>query len=308
MNGETSTPHSPVMLAEVLEALAVRTSGVYVDGTFGRGGHSAAVLARLGPEGRLLALDRDPEALVSRPDLAADPRLELIHSPFGNVAELLETRALTGRVDGALLDLGVSSPQLDDPSRGFSFRADGPLDMRMDPTRGVPVSGWLATAAEREISDCLWNYGEERRSRQIAARICRQREIEPILTTRQLAALVASVNRGGSHRIDPATRTFQALRIFINEELDELRRALEALTAALAVAGRLVVISFHSLEDRIVKRFFRDLSQPLEADGRRGEPGRFRLVFRKSIEAGEAELARNPRARSARLRALERVA
>jgi 16S rRNA (cytosine1402-N4)-methyltransferase len=177
----------------------------------------------------------------------------------------------------------------------------------MDPTRGVPVSSWLATAAEREISDCLWTYGEERRSRQIAARICRQRDIEPILTTRQLAALVASVNRGGSHRIDPATRTFQALRIFINEELDELRRALEALTAALAVAGRLVVISFHSLEDRIVKRFFRDLSQPLEADGRRGEPGRFRLVFRKSIEAGEAELARNPRARSARLRALERV-
>ena len=308
MSGEITAPHLPVMLAEVLEALAVRAQGQYVDGTFGRGGHSAAILARLGPEGRLLAVDRDPAALVSRPDLTVDSRVELVHSPFGNMGELLQTRALTGLVDGALLDLGVSSPQLDDPTRGFSFRADGPLDMRMDPTQGIPVSSWLATAAEREISDCLWHYGEERRSRQIAARICRQRELEPILTTRQLASLVASVNRGGSHRIDPATRTFQALRIFINEELDELRRALEALTAALAVAGRLVVISFHSLEDRIVKRFFRDLAQPLEADGRRGAPGRFRLVLRKSVEAGEAEIARNPRARSARLRALERVA
>jgi 16S rRNA (cytosine1402-N4)-methyltransferase len=305
-----STPesHLPVMLAEVLDALAITPDGCYLDGTFGRGGHSAAILARMGPAGRLIALDRDPAAIDSRPDLVADARLERIHARFGDAGALLAARGLAGRLQGALLDLGVSSPQLDDPERGFSFRADGPLDMRMDPSRGQPVSAWLATASEREISDCLWQYGEERHSRRIAARICRQREVEPLTTTGQLAALVAAVNRGGAQRIDPATRTFQALRIFINEELEQLQCALRELTAALAVAGRLVVISFHSLEDRIVKRFFRDLAQARDAAGPVEATSRFQLVFRRSLTANEAEIARNPRARSARLRALERVA
>ncbi len=299
--------HQSVMLVEVLEALNIRLDGFYLDGTFGRGGHSSAILSRLGPEGRLLALDRDPEAIAARSDLDSDTRLERVHAAFGDAGGLLAARGWQGRLNGALLDLGVSSPQLDDPARGFSFRADGPLDMRMDSSTGEPVSAWLNRVSEAEIRECLWTFGEERRARQIAQRICLQREAEPITTTRALAELVGSRVRG-EHRIDPATRTFQALRILINDELGQLKRGLAQLVEALAIAGRLVVLSFHSLEDRIVKRFFRELARPLDAEGRSAGSASYRLVYRKSVVAGEEELAGNARARSARLRALERIA
>lgn len=299
--------HQPVMLREVLEALNIRPEGLYLDGTFGRGGHTSAILSKLGPAGRLLALDRDPEAIAARSDLAADARLERVHASFGEAGVLLAARGWQGRLDGALLDLGVSSPQLDDPARGFSFRADGPLDMRMDPSSGEPVSAWLNRASESEIRECLWTFGEERRARQIAQRICLKREEQAITTTRALAELVGGIVKG-EHRIDPATRTFQALRIFINDELGQLKRGLTQLVEALAVAGRLVVLSFHSLEDRIVKRHFRELARPLDAEGKSAGPAHYRLVHRKSVVAGEEELASNPRARSARLRALERIA
>lgn len=305
MTASVHRTHVPVMLDEVLQALAVRPDGCYVDGTFGRGGHSAAILARLGNKGRLIAFDRDPEAVGSRPELAEDPRVEICHLPFSNAVETLKARGLDGRIDGILLDLGVSSPQLDDPSRGFSFRADGPLDMRMDTSSGQTAAAWLNSAPEAEIRDCLWLLGEERKSRQIAARICLVRRESPITTTRQLAELVAGIVRG-ERRIDPATRTFQALRIKINGELDELRSALVNLVEILAIAGRIAVISFHSLEDRIVKRFFRDIAKMPQGSAVIGAKT-FRLVFRKSLVAQELEIESNPRARSARLRVLERV-
>lgn len=306
MNTVIPRAHAPVMLNEVLDALLQEASGNYVDGTFGRGGHTEALLARLGAEARVFAFDRDPEAITSRPDLTADHRLEVIHAPFSEAAAMLTERGLAGDVRGVLLDLGVSSPQLDDPKRGFSFRADGPLDMRMDPMCGQSAADWLNTAPESAIRKCLWELGEERKSRQIASRICEVRQTRPFTTTRQLAELVGQIVRG-ERRIDPATRTFQALRLLINDELGELRRGLATLVEILAVAGRIAVISFHSLEDRIVKRFFRDLARDPPD---RTSPGvkRFRLVFRRSLVPTEEEIARNPRARSARLRVLERIA
>lgn len=302
-----SSRHVPVMLEQVLTVLQLRADGCYVDGTFGRGGHTAALLERLGERGRVIAFDRDPDAVISRPELQSDPRLEIIHGCFSEAANALRERALFGHLQGVLLDLGISSPQIDNPGRGFSFRTDGPLDMRMDPSRGKPVADWLNTAPEAAIRDCLWTYGEERKSRQIASRICFARQQQPIRTTRELAELVAGIVRH-DRRIDPATRTFQALRIFINDELDELRTGLVQLVDALAVAGRIAVISFHSLEDRIVKRYFRELARDSsdlqESIGRK----KFRLAFRKSLVADEAEVSTNPRARSARLRVLERLA
>jgi len=303
--GSVSHSHAPVMLNEVLDALAIRSDGCYVDGTFGRGGHSAEILGRLGANGRLIAFDRDPEAVASRPDLAEDLRFEIHHLPFSCAAETLQQSGLNERIDGILLDLGVSSPQLDNPARGFSFRAEGPLDMRMDTSSGQTAAAWLNSASEEDIRDCLWLLGEERKSRQIAARVCLVRRENPITTTRQLAELVGGIVRG-EHRIDPATRTFQALRIKINSELDELRAALAALVEVLAIAGRIAVISFHSLEDRIVKRFFRDISR-MSPEPRSPGAKTFRLVFRKSVVAQDSEVQRNPRARSARLRVLERV-
>lgn len=305
MNGVTLRAHLPVMLTEVMDALLQRTSGYFVDATFGRGGHTEVMLARLDSHARVFAFDRDPEAVKSRPDLAADPRLEIIHAPFSAASTLLAERGVAGNLCGVLLDLGVSSPQLDDPARGFSFRADGPLDMRMDPTRGQSVADWLNAAPENVIRDCLWELGEERKSRQIAARICETRRTHPFTTTHQLAGLVRQIVRT-ERRIDPSTRTFQALRLFINDELGELRRGLATLADMLAIAGRLVVISFHSLEDRIVKRYFRDLARN-SADEAPGDAKRFRVVFRRPLVPTEDEIAQNPRARSARLRVLERV-
>lgn len=303
--------HAPVLLGEVLEALAVRTDGFYVDATFGRGGHSRAILAQLGERGTLLAIDRDPQAVAAaRAQFGADPRAMIVHAPFSLLSEVL---AGTGRkADGILLDLGVSSPQLDDAARGFSFLRDGPLDMRMDPTSGEGAAQWLARADEREIATVIARLGEDRFARRIARAIVAARAEAPIDTTGRLAEVVARAvptREPGKH---PATRTFQALRIHVNAELQELEQVLPQAVDALAPGGRLAVISFHSLEDRMVKRFLRRESQDDPAwAGLPAVPAharaRLRLVGR-AVFPSEAEVSGNPRARSAVLRAAERVA
>jgi 16S rRNA (cytosine1402-N4)-methyltransferase len=302
--------HQPVLAGEAIEALALRPEGVYVDGTFGRGGHSRLILERLGPQGRLIALDRDPEAARAASQIG-DPRLTFVHTNFANLSRALDdTRA--GAVDGMLFDLGVSSPQLDDPARGFSFRAEGPLDMRMDPTHGVSAAQWLATAEEQEIREVIRDYGEERFAKQIAAAIVAARRREPLLRTRQLADLVAQAVRTREPGQDPATRTFQALRIHVNRELEEVSLMLPQAVARLAPQGRLAVISFHSLEDRIVKRFMQEAARPelprrlpLRAS-EMPEPV-LKLVGR-AVRPSQEETRRNPRARSATLRVAERTA
>lgn len=300
--------HVPVMLAEVLEGLRVRTDGRYLDGTFGRGGHAREVLARLGPEGRLLLMDRDPEAIAdARREFAGDARVGIRHANFAEMGEWQE--AVAG-LDGVLLDLGVSSPQLDDASRGFSFQADGPLDMRMDPTQGVSAADWLANADEREIADVLWRHGEERMSRRIARAIVERVREQPLRTTRELAELVARNIGHRERNKHPATRTFQALRIHVNDETGSLQRGLEAARDCLRPGGRLAVISFHSLEDRVVKQFIRgEIARPV----RRGLPlpdvaPALLAAVGKARFASEAELAANPRARSAVLRVAEKAA
>ncbi|HEX7326135.1 MAG TPA: 16S rRNA (cytosine(1402)-N(4))-methyltransferase RsmH [Rhodanobacteraceae bacterium] len=300
--------HIPVLRDAVLAGLAVRADGCYFDGTFGRGGHARAILERLGPAGRLLVMDRDPAAIaVAQSEFGHDARVGIRR---GNFSDVGAWDAACAGLDGALLDLGVSSPQLDDAARGFSFQADAPLDMRMDPTAGVSAADFLAHADASAIADVLFRFGEERMSRRIAGAIVAQRAQAPITTTRALAALVERVlgRRGrGKH---PATRTFQALRIYVNDELGSLQRALPALAAALRPGGRLAVISFHSLEDRIVKQFMRG---PQPAAVRRGlpqppvAPAPLRAIGRaQKAEAGE--VAANPRARSAVLRLAEKVA
>ena len=287
-----------MLAAEVVEWLALRPGGVYVDATYGRGGHSAAILAGLGPAGKLLAIDRDPRARDDADRLAGDARFEFVHAPFSRLGACLAARDLVGRVAGVLFDLGVSSPQLEDPARGFSFEHEGPLDMRMDPGAGPSVAEWLARAPEREIADVIFRYGEERYSRRIARAIVARRREHALTTTTELAQLVArAVPRRG--RLHPATRSFQALRIHVNAELEELRTVLAASPELLAPGGRLLVISFHSLEDRIVKHFMRDAAHV--------EPPRLRIVTRLLRPALE-ETTRNPRARSARLRVAERPA
>ncbi|WP_295881171.1 16S rRNA (cytosine(1402)-N(4))-methyltransferase RsmH [uncultured Thiohalocapsa sp.] len=305
--------HIPVLLGESMQALGVRADGVYVDATFGRGGHARAILGRLGAGGRLLAVDRDPDAVAAGAALAAaDPRLTLRRARFGELPALVQQAGLAGRVNGLLADLGVSSPQLDSPARGFSFSADGPLDMRMDPDVGVSAADWLADAAERDIARVLKVYGEERFAKRIARAICTAREQEPLTTTRQLAALcerAVPTREPGKH---PATRTFQALRIQVNAELEELKALLAGACDLLAAGGRLVVISFHSLEDRIVKRFIRDESRGAALP--KGLPVTDDQVPRRlkpidgAVRAAEGEVRANPRARSAVLRAAERLA
>ena len=303
--------HAPVLLDEALEALAVRTDGFYVDATFGRGGHSQAILARLGERGTLLVMDRDPQAVAAaRAQLGADPRATVVHASFSGLAGALAGRPR--KADGILVDLGVSSPQLDDPARGFSFLHDGPLDMRMDPGSGESAAAWLARAGEREIADVLWRLGEERYSRRIARAIVAERGLAPIDTTGRLAGIVSRAvptREPGKH---PATRSFQAIRIHVNAELEELQRLLPQALESLAPGGRLVVISFHSLEDRAVKRFMRRESQDHPAwAGMPSVPpearARLRLVGRAVFPQPD-EVERNPRARSAVLRAAERVA
>jgi len=306
-----ATLHRPVMPDEVLDGLAVRPDGVYADLTYGRGGHARLILGRLAAEGRLLVMDRDPEALAAAHALAAtDPRVTVLEGPFSGFASRLESLGLHGRLDGCLLDVGVSSPQLDDARRGFSFRQDGPLDMRMDPTAGQSAADWLAHAREDEIVRVLFEYGEERFARRIARAIVSARREAPIDSTRRLATIVAGARPGRERGKDPATRTFQAIRIHVNRELDELRTCLASLVDALAPGGRLVVISFHSLEDRIVKRTLRQAMKGPELPPGlpvRGPGWRPRL---RTLGGGrrptEVETARNPRARSAILRIAER--
>jgi 16S rRNA (cytosine1402-N4)-methyltransferase len=305
--------HVPVLLGESMQALGVIEDGLYVDGTFGRGGHARAILSRLGPAGRLLALDRDPDAVAAGHALAdEDPRFAIRHARFSELPQIAVAEALAGRINGLLLDLGVSSPQLDQPERGFAFGADGPLDMRMDPGSGESAADWLARADESEIARVLREFGEERFAKRIARALCMARVAHPIATTGELAALcerAVPTREPGKH---PATRTFQALRIQVNGELDELRELLARVCDLLAVGGRLVVISFHSLEDRLVKRFIRDESRggalPKGVPVMDAQlPRRLRPIG-GAIRALDDEVRANPRARSAVLRAAERIA
>jgi 16S rRNA (cytosine1402-N4)-methyltransferase len=306
----TAGAHETVLLDEAVESLNVRPSGVYVDCTFGRGGHSRLILARLCADGRLIALDRDPEAIAAGAALK-DPRMTLVHGAFGRLIDHLARVGVT-RVHGILLDLGVSSPQLDTPHRGFSFRRDAPLDMRMDTTTGNTAAQWLAAASESEIREVIKTYGEERFARQIAAAIVAARARGTLGTTGQLAALVAEAVPTREPRQDPATRTFQALRIHVNQELEELSLVLPQCVDLLEGGGRLVVISFHSLEDRIVKRFMREASRadtlpPRLAVRARDLPQPKLRTVGKARRAGAAEVAANPRARSAIMRVAERL-
>ncbi|NMG28868.1 16S rRNA (cytosine(1402)-N(4))-methyltransferase RsmH [Aromatoleum evansii] len=302
--------HVTVLLSEAVDALAIRPDGVYVDGTFGRGGHSRAILAALGPQGRLIAFDRDPSAIAAGRQIA-DRRLALVHAPFSSFAGELDDLGVS-RVDGVLLDLGVSSPQLDEPERGMSFRFDAPLDMRMDTSRGQTVAQWLAAASVAQITEVLRDYGEERFAYAIAKAIAAARTGGVVATTRQLAEIVEKAVRTREPGQHPATRSFQALRIFINQELEELSLILPDAVERLKPGGRLAVISFHSLEDRIVKRFMRDESRPPQLPSRlpvrAADLPKPRLALvGKAVRPGEAEVAANPRARSAVMRVAERT-
>ena len=304
--------HTAVLVDEVLEALAPAGDGFYVDATFGRGGHTARLLQALGAEGRVLAIDRDPQAIAfGRQAFANEMRLALIHAPFSQLQTVVRTHAGGRAVSGILLDLGVSSPQLDEADRGFSFAKDGPLDMRMDPTRGEPVASWLARAGEDDMRKVIAELGEERFARRVAGAIAASRRETPITRTAQLAAIVARAVRTREPGKHPATRTFQALRMFINDELGELHLALAAAFDVLAPGGRLAVISFHSLEDRVVKEFMNSKSKvdPVFA-GLPLVPAQARATMtlhgRKRRAAAE-EVARNPRARSALLRIAEKL-
>ncbi|MGN6390154.1 MAG: 16S rRNA (cytosine(1402)-N(4))-methyltransferase RsmH [Burkholderiaceae bacterium] len=305
--------HRTVLLKEGVDALAIdgeRRDGIFIDGTFGRGGHSREILRRLGPRGRLIAFDKDPQALAEAKTID-DARFRALHGSFAGMREALAEIGVA-RVDGVLLDLGISSPQVDDASRGFSFRLDGPLDMRMDTTRGVSAAQWLATADERSIEEVIRNHGEERFAFQIAKAIAARRAIEPISTTRQLAAVVAGAVKTREKNKDPATRTFQAVRIHVNQELEDLQIGLEQATAHLAPQGRLAVISFHSLEDRIVKQFMAARAKAPQPDRRlpivAADLPQPEMKLLGKHKPSDAEIAANPRARSAILRVAMRVA
>lgn len=312
MNALIPSLHRPVLLAEALAGLAIRPDGHYIDATFGRGGHAAAILALLGPTGSLLALDRDPSAGEwAKEKFTGDNRFQFIQACFSRLAEVVTKRDLLGRIDGVLLDLGVSSPQLDDPARGFSFSRDGALDMRMDPTSGQSAADWVNQADEAEIARVLMEFGEERFHRRIARILVAARQQTPIVSTAQLAQIVAGAvptREPGKH---PATRVFQAIRIAVNEELDELSEALPQAVRVLGSRGRLVAISFHSLEDRMVKRFMREQARgrelPLDLPVRGVPEGISLRVIGRAVRPHEAEITTNLRARSAVLRVAEKV-
>ncbi|KAB7663536.1 MULTISPECIES: 16S rRNA (cytosine(1402)-N(4))-methyltransferase RsmH [Plesiomonas] len=307
------TSHITVLLHEAVGGLAIRPDGIYIDGTFGRGGHSRLILSQLGPQGRLIAIDRDPQAIAEAATID-DPRFQIVHGPFSNVQQYVEELGLTGKIDGFLLDLGVSSPQLDDAERGFSFMRDGPLDMRMDPSSGFSAAEWLQKAEAEDIAWVLKTFGEERFAKRIARAIVERNQSEPMTRTRELAELVAAASPVKEKHKHPATRTFQAIRIYINSELEEIERALDASLTILAPGGRLSVISFHSLEDRIVKRFIRRQSKGPEIPD--GLPlteaqlagGKKMLTIGKAIKPSEEEIEQNARSRSSVLRVAERMA
>ena len=308
----TEYKHKTVLLDEAVDALGIsgeRANGVYIDGTFGRGGHSRLILEHLGPQGRLIAFDKDTQAIASASEIS-DPRFHIVHDSFATMTEALQELGVT-QVDGVLMDLGISSPQVDDASRGFSFRADGSLDMRMDTTRGISAAEWLASEDEEKIREVIKNYGEERFAFQIAKAIVARRQTDTITGTRQLAELVAHAVKTREKGKDPATRTFQAIRIFVNKELEDLEVGLEAAFTALAPFGRMSVISFHSLEDRIVKQFFASKVKVEQPDRRLPirhldlpQP-QMRLLNR--IKPSDQEVTENPRSRSAILRVSERL-
>jgi len=307
-----SDAHQPVLLEEVIAALAIKPDGIYVDATFGRGGHSQAILDRLNANGRLLAIDKDPEAAeFAQTKFKTEKRFKFLQGSFNCLQQFMRAEQLEGKVNGILMDLGVSSPQLDNPGRGFSFLQDGPLDMRMDTGQSETVATWLNRAKESAIAQVLHEYGEERFARRIARAIVRERAVEPIQTTGRLAAIVSAANPAWERHKHPATRTFQALRIFINQELSELQAGLEQALDILTMGGRLAVMSFHSLEDRIVKRFIRKNSKDESLPA--GLPVVAAVMRPKlkslgrSIKPSEAEIARNVRSRSAVLRVAEKL-
>ena len=311
---ESQFQHTSVLLDEAVNGLQIREDGIYIDGTFGRGGHSRLILSKLGAQGRLIAIDRDPQAIAAAAQID-DPRFSIIHGPFSGIAGYVNELGLSGQIDGVLLDLGVSSPQLDDAERGFSFMRDGPLDMRMDPTRGISAAQWLTEAKEEDIAWVLKNFGEERFSKRIARAIVeRNKTEEPLTRTKQLAELIAAVSPVKEKHKHPATRSFQAIRIYVNSELDEIRQALTGALSILAPGGRLSVISFHSLEDRIVKQFMRNESRgpqvphglPLTEEQLKayGTPA---LKLAGKMKPSEQEISVNPRARSSVLRFAEKA-
>ena len=305
--------HRPVLLEEALQGLNIKANGNYVDGTFGRGGHSGALLSRLNQEGHLLALDKDPAAIAEAEyRFSDDGRFTIRQASFAKLKPEVITVGWLGQVDGILLDLGVSSPQLDDATRGFSFQQEGPLDMRMDPSHGQSAASWLAAAREQDIVRVLKEFGEERFARRIARTIVSTREENPIVTTGQLAAIVAAAVPTREPGKDPATRSFQAIRIFINKELDDLKACLDDVLEVLKPGGRLVVISFHSLEDRIIKRFIREQekgdSYPPDLPVTQFQLNPRLRAVGKPVRAGDEEVRSNPRARSAIMRVAERLA
>jgi len=305
--------HITVLLNEAVDTLVGEGDGFYIDGTFGRGGHSALVLSRLSETGRLMAIDKDPEAIACADERFADePRFSIERGSFAQLEEFVTAKGMQGQVDGVLLDLGVSSPQLDDPERGFSFMADGPLDMRMNPDAGESAAEWLARAGEKEIADVLYTYGEERHSRRMARAILAEREIEPITTTARLQKIIAEANPSWEKGKNPATRAFQGIRIFINRELEDLESCLDQALEMLKPGGRLVVISFHSLEDRIVKRFIRkyvkgDEHLPLGIPVTEDMMNKRLEAITKAVKAGKNEVSENPRSRSAVMRAAKKI-
>lgn len=302
----TQAEHVSVLLAESVSALSVRADGSYLDGTFGRGGHSREILSRLSPSGKLIAVDKDPAAEASALSLANDPRFHFEPGSFADISRIVTDNSL----DGILLDLGVSSPQLDDAQRGFGFSGDGPLDMRMDTRTGMTAAQWLASAPEQDIADVIKTYGEERFGKRMAAAIVKARAESPITGTRQLANIIAEANPKWEPHKHPATRAFQAIRIFINRELEDLELALECMVDKLVVGGRLVVISFHSLEDRIVKRFMRDQARGIQLPRHvpvvDSDAGKTLNLVGKAMKPSNEEIARNPRSRSAVMRIAER--
>lgn len=305
--------HTSVLLDEAVNGLNIRPDGIYIDGTFGRGGHSRLILSQLGEQGRLLAIDRDPQAIAAAAAID-DPRFSIIHGPFSALADYARERELDGKIDGILLDLGVSSPQLDDAERGFSFMRDGPLDMRMDPTRGQSAAQWLMTAEEADIAWVIKTFGEERFGKRIARAIVERNREQPMTRTKELAAVVSAAMPVKDKFKHPATRTFQAIRIWINSELDEIEKALNGSLEALSPGGRLSIISFHSLEDRIVKRFMRENSRGPQVpagipmtEAQLNKLGGRQLKALGKLMPGDEEVAENPRARSSVLRIAQRT-